>query len=91
MIQNLYSLEDEATMNEIIDSRAFSDFCGIDSEDDVPDGDTIGRFRNILVDNNLQERLFTEVLLLVGEKHEKRTLYSPVLRRPLWTSWHHIP
>lgn len=68
MIQNLYSLADEATMNEIIDSRAFSDFCGIDSADDVPDGDTIGRFRNILVENNLQERLFTQVLLLLGEK-----------------------
>jgi IS5 family transposase len=68
MIQNLYSLADEATMNEIIDSRAFSDFCGIESEDDVPDGDTIGRFRNILVDNNLQERLFTQVVLMLGEK-----------------------
>lgn len=68
MIQNLYSLADEATMNEIIDSRAFSDFCGIDSAEDVPDGDTIGRFRNILVENNLQERLFTQVLLLLGEK-----------------------
>lgn len=67
-IQNLYSLADEATMNEIIDSRAFSDFCGIGDADDVPDGDTIGRFRNILIDHDLQERLFTQVLLLLGEK-----------------------
>jgi len=68
MIQNLYTLADEAVANEIIDSRAFSEFCGVDSGDDVPDGDTIGRFRNILIDNNLQERLFTQVLLLLGEK-----------------------
>lgn len=68
LIQNLYSLSDEATAAEIIDSRAFSEFCGVDSGDDVPDGDTIGRFRNILINNNLQERLFTQVLLLLGEK-----------------------
>lgn len=68
LIQNLYSLSDEATAAEIIDSRAFSDFCRVESGDDVPDGDTIGRFRNILVQHNLQERLFTQVLLLLGEK-----------------------
>ena len=67
-IQNLYTLADEATMNEIIDSRAFSDFCGINDAEEVPDGDTIGRFRNILIENNLQERLFNQVLLLLGEK-----------------------
>lgn len=68
MIQNLYTLADEAVANEIIDSRAFSEFCGVESGDDVPDGDTIGRFRNILIENGLQERLFTQVLLLLGEK-----------------------
>jgi len=68
MIKNLYSLADEATMSEIIDSRAFSDFCGINDAYEVPDGDTIGRFRNILVENNLQERLFNQVLILLGEK-----------------------
>src|SRR5215469_9371992 len=31
MIQNLYDLSDMAAMQEIIDSRAFSSFCGIDS------------------------------------------------------------
>jgi IS5 family transposase len=28
----------------------------------VPDGDTIGRFRNILIDNSLQEKLFKQVV-----------------------------
>ena len=28
MIQNLYNLSDMATVAEVIDSRAFSDFCG---------------------------------------------------------------
>ena len=45
LVQNLYNLSDMATMMEIIDSRAFSEFCGVDSSNQIPDGDTIGRFR----------------------------------------------
>jgi len=55
-------------MNEVIDSRAFSDFCGVDSPNQVPDGDTIGRFRNILVENGLQEKLFHQVIDILSEK-----------------------
>ena len=56
LLQNLYDLADEATVAEIIDSRAFSEFCGVDSSNQVPDGDTLGRFRNLLIRNGLQER-----------------------------------
>ena len=31
-----------ATVAEVIDSRAFSDFCGVESSNQVPDGDTLG-------------------------------------------------
>ena len=31
LLQNLYDLADEATVAEVIDSRAFSEFCGVDS------------------------------------------------------------
>ena len=31
LVQNLYNLSDMSTMTEVIDSRAFSDFCGVDS------------------------------------------------------------
>ncbi len=31
-----------AVMNEVIDSRSFSNFCGVNSPDEVPNGDTIG-------------------------------------------------
>ena len=51
LVQSLYSLSDMATMMEIIDSRAFSEFCGVDSSNQIPDGDTIGRFRALLVKN----------------------------------------
>jgi IS5 family transposase len=68
MLQNLYDLADEATAAEVIDSRAFSDFCGVDSSNQVPDGDTIGRFRNILIQNHLQEKLFVQVIKLLQQK-----------------------
>ncbi|SCJ23786.1 Transposase DDE domain [uncultured Ruminococcus sp.] len=68
LLQNLYDLSDMKVMNELIDSRAFSDFCGVDSPDQVPDGDTIGRFRNILVENGLQEKLFHQVIDILSEK-----------------------
>ena len=46
--QNLYDLADMKVMYEVLDSRAFSAFSCINSPDEVPDGDTIGRFRNLL-------------------------------------------
>ena len=43
LLQNLYDLADMRVMTEVIDNRAFSEFCGVTSPDEVPDGDTIGR------------------------------------------------
>ena len=62
ILQNLYNLADEATACEVIDSRAFSDFCGVESSNQVPDGDTIGRFRNILMRNGLEQKIFAQVV-----------------------------
>ena len=68
ILQELYSLADMAVMNEVIDSRAFSEFCGIDSSNQVPDGDTIGRFRALMVKHGLQKELFTQVVELLEEQ-----------------------
>ena len=68
ILQNVYNLADMAVMNEVIDSRAFSDFCGINSPDEVPNGDTIGRFRNILTENGLQEKIFARVVEILTER-----------------------
>ena len=68
VLQNLYNLADMAVMNEIIDSRAFSAFCCVDSSNQIPDGDTIGRFRNILKEHHLQEELFADVRGRLQEK-----------------------
>ena len=62
VLQHLYNLADDAARNEIIDSRAFSQFCGVASSNQVPDGDTIGRFRHILERNQLGEAFFTNVV-----------------------------
>ncbi len=68
ILQNLYDLSDMKVMTEVIDSRAFSEFCGVDSSNQIPDGDTIGRFRNILVSNGIQEKLFLQVTEILSSK-----------------------
>ena len=44
------------------------DFCGVESSDQVPDGDTLGRFRNLLIKNDLQEKLFKQVVELLTKR-----------------------
>ena len=68
LVQNLYNLSDMATVAEVIDSRAFSDFCGVESSNQVPDGDTLGRFRNILMRNGIQQELFAQVVELLMQR-----------------------
>ncbi len=68
LLQNLYDLSDMATVAEVIDSRAFSEFCGVDSSNQVPDGDTLGRFRHILEKNGIQQKLFAQVVNTLMEK-----------------------
>ena len=68
LLQNLYDLSDEATVAEAIDSRTFSEFCGVDSSNQVPDGDTLGRFRNLLIRNGLQKKLFAQVVAALMER-----------------------
>ena len=68
MLENLYDLSDMGTVAEVIDSRAFSEFCGVDSSNQVPDGDTLGRFRNLLEKHGLQQQFFAQVLGMLMEK-----------------------
>ena len=59
VLQMVYNVADMAV---VIDSRAFSEFCGVTSSNQVPNGDTIGRFRNILIQNRLQEKRFADII-----------------------------
>ena len=68
VVQNLYSLADMATMTEVIDSRAFSAFCEVESSNQIPDGDTIGKFRNLMIRSGLQKELFGQVVEMLKER-----------------------
>lgn len=68
LLQNLYTLSDEGTRNEVVDSRAFSDFCGVESSNQIPDGDTIGRFRNLLIENSIHEQFFALVVKTLEQR-----------------------
>ena len=68
ILQNLYNLSDECTVAEVIDSRAFSDFCAVDSSNQIPSGDTLGRFRNLLIQHGLQGKLFAQVVTMLMER-----------------------
>ena len=91
LVQNLYDLSDMATVAEVIDSRAFSEFCGVESSNQVPDGDTLGRFRNLLLRSGLQEKLFAQVVYLLQErglllKEKKRDPEAHSVKKG--NSWH---
>lgn len=68
LVQNLYDLSDMGTMGEVVDSRAFSDFCGLESSDQVPGGDALGRFRNLQMKHGLQEEFFAQVVALLANR-----------------------
>ena len=68
VLQNLYDMSDAKTVAEVIDSRAFSAFCGVDSSNQVPDGDTVGRFRHLLEDNGIQEKIFAQVVDILKKR-----------------------
>ena len=68
LLQNLYDLSDEGTVAEVIDSRAFSEFCDVNSSNQVPNGDTLGRFRNLLTKNGLQEKFFAQVVSMLMDR-----------------------
>ena len=82
ILQNHYNLSDEGTRNEIINSRAYSDFRGVESSNQIPDGDTIGRFRNLLIEHSIHEQFFALVvqsLKIVNWFWKKEPLWIPPL------------
>lgn len=89
LVQNLYNLSDMAAVAEVIDSRAFSDFCGVESSNQIPDGDTIGKFRNLLIRNGIHEKFFAMVVKNLTDRglilKKERSLIPPLFlpRLPL--------
>lgn len=62
VLQMVYNVADMAVAAEVTNSCAFWEFCQVTSSYQVPNSDTIGRFRNILIKNNMQEKLFADVV-----------------------------
>jgi IS5 family transposase len=61
LLQSLYGLSDAETEEALADRLSFRRFAGLALTDAVPDHSTICRFRNLLIERGLLERLFAEL------------------------------
>ena len=61
LLQSLYGLSDAETEEALADRLSFRRFAGRALTDAVPDHSTICRFRNLLVERGLLEKLFAEL------------------------------
>ncbi len=83
LMQNWWSLTDDAMEDALIDSNAIRGFAGIDlAEDNIPDATTILAFRHFVKQHHLAEEIFKAVEQYWEEK-------DLLLRRGRWWSHHH--
>jgi len=61
LLQSLYGLSDAELEAALLDRLSFKRFVGLSLEDEVPDHTTLCRFRNLLIEQALLERLFGEL------------------------------
>ncbi len=61
LLQSLYGLSDAEAEEALVDRLSFRRFAGLALTDVVPDHSTICRFRNLLVERGLLEKLFAEL------------------------------
>src|SRR6202162_520432 len=68
-MQNWFNLSDPGAEDSLYDSESMRRFAGIElSEDAIPDESTILRFRHLLEQHKLTERIFAEIRSLLEEK-----------------------
>jgi transposase, IS5 family len=68
-MQNWFNLSDPQAEDSLYDMESMRRFAGIElAEDDVPDESTILRFRHLLEEHRLTERIFAEIRTLLEEK-----------------------
>lgn len=70
LLESWYSLSDPAMEEALGDRLSFRRFVGLGLDEDVPDHSTISRFRTLLAERGLAERIFEEV----GRQIEARGL-----------------
>jgi len=61
LVQSLYGLSDAETEEAVTDRLSFRRFAGLALDEVVPDHSTICRFRNLLVERGLLDKLFAEL------------------------------
>jgi IS5 family transposase len=61
LLQSLYGLSDAETEEALADRLSFRRFAGLALTDAVPDHTTICRFRNLLIERSVLEKLFAEL------------------------------
>jgi hypothetical protein len=68
-MQNWFNLSDPAAEDALYDSESMRRFAGIElTEDAVPDESTILRFRHLLEQHKLTERIFNQIRALLAQK-----------------------
>ena len=68
-LQHWFTLSDEGLEDAVYDSQAFRAFLGLDlARESVPDATTVLKFRRLLEDKGLGERLFERVNALLSER-----------------------
>lgn len=68
-MQNWFNLSDPQAEDSLYDIESMRRFAGIElAEDDIPDESTILRFRHLLEEHQLTERIFAEVRSLLEER-----------------------
>jgi len=69
LVQNFFSLSDEGCEDAVYDSLAVRKFVGISvNEADIPDKSTICRFRNLLIEHNIQQKIFDHLVNSLTDK-----------------------
>ncbi len=61
LLQSLYGLSDAETEEALGDRLSFRRFAGLGLEDEIPDHTTLCRFRLLLIEKGLLEKLFAEL------------------------------
>jgi IS5 family transposase len=61
LLQSLYGLSDSELEEALADRLSFRRFVGLALDETVPDHTTLNRFRNLLVEEKLLEKLFAEL------------------------------
>jgi IS5 family transposase len=70
LVQNFFTLSDEACEDSLYDMLSVRKFVGITAanETDIPDKSTICRFRNLLIEHDIQEKLFNNLVASLAHK-----------------------